>query len=488
MFEKITFEYNGLDFADDLRVNEIKGRGLTPSDVSTIEVPGMTGVHATRKTRQPRYIEIKFTIVGTSLTDLRNKINLMSERLDLDEVAPLVFSDEPDKTYYAIMVDATDDDEIKNYGMGTFVFFCPDPYKYGPEQTATLNTETGSIVNVAGTAPTTPIFDLTTSSLSTYAIVSNQFDEYSMLGEVLDFDDSPYEKYARIFEHNMQNVTNWTPANAGETDEFDTGTVAREFIDGKNYFVPTSYGTPSAGLYGPTLKRSLPKPLQDFRVEADVQFYNASNKAMVGDLAMYVLDVNGKILARFSLRDTQSGSARVIALSRIGGYGDPNRKQIINEYGDKVTTWNSFDGVIRLEREGTKWTAYLGKYREDGTHHSRMTRYQWDTKEKHLTAATQVVFAFSKRSETPAPIMRVGAVRVDEINAEAGVPYIVREGDTLTFDHGDREEGYRINGEPVTRLKNFGATQFKLRPGENVLALEPGGTFTGTVRWRDAYK
>lgn len=484
----ITFEYNGIDFAGSIRVTEIKGRGLTPSDVSTIDIPGMTGVHAARKKRLPRAIEIKFIVEGSDTTDLRNKINTLSERLDLDEVAPLVFSDEPDKTYYAIMVNATDDDEIRSYGMGTFTFLCPDPYKYGEEQIVTLNTETGTIVNVAGTAPTTPIFELESNSLSTYALVTNQFDEYNMIGEMLDFEDTPYERYKRIFEHNMQNVTNWTPANPGETDEAETGTVAREFIDGKNYFVPTSFGTPSAGLYGPSFKRSLPKPLQNFRVEADVQFYNASNKQMVGDLAMYVLDVNGKILARFSLRDTQAGSARVIALSRIGGYGDPNRKQIINEYGDKVTTWNSFNGFLQLEREGTKWTAYLGKYMEDGRRHSRMRRVTWDTGENHQTAATQIVFAFTKRSQYPAPIMRVGAVRVDEIAQEAGVPYIVEEGDTITLDHADKEEGYRVNGDPQTRLKNFGATQFKLRPGENVLAIEPGGTFTGTVRWRDAYK
>lgn len=486
----ITFTFNGLSFATDMRVNEISGRGLTPSDVSTRAVPGMVGAHAGRKTRHVREITIKFTVVGTSLTNLRDKINLLSERLDLDEVAPLVFSDEPDKTYYAIMVGASDDEEIKTYGFGTLTFLCPDPYKYGPEMTATLNTETGSIINVAGTAPTKPIIELTATAPSTFAMVVNQENEYNMVGAPVDVEVTKYVKYSPLLTHGMNNVTDWTTVPVSEVDHPIGGAINSSLIGGDHYFIPNGFSNGTAW-HGPAIKRSLPAPAQDFKIEAGFEFKNRADKKMLGNIEMYLLDVNGQCVARIGLRDGFSGTANVYGQARLGPATGSTRKELINEQGDKPGVWNDFDGIVRLEREGKKWTAYIAKVGSNGntgTHTARRSVVWYDTKNQHQNPVTQVVFAMQQHGTAPVPTMRVSYVNMYTINTPSeGVQYIVNAGDVVEFDHRGKA-AYRINGEEAKQYKNFGATPFTLKPGENILAIEPGTVFTGVVKWRDAYK
>lgn len=484
----ITFSFNGLSFANDMRVNEISGRGITPSEVSTRKVPGMVGAHAGRKSRNVREITIKFTIVGNSLTNLRDKINLLSERLDLDEVAPLVFSDEPDKTYYAIMVNASDDDEIKTYGFGTLVFLCPDPYKYGPEMTATLNTDVGSIINVAGTAPTKPVIELTATAQSTFAMVANDLGEYNMIGAPVDVDVPKYTKYTPILQHGMNNVTNWTSVPANEVDHPIGGAVNSVLIGNDHYFAPNGFSNGTAW-HGPAIKRALSEPLQSFKAEAMFAFNNTADKKMLGNLEMYLLDVNGQCVARIGLRDGSSGTADVFGQARIGPATGSTRKEMINTNGDRPGVWNNFRGFVRVEREGNKWTTYIAKIDSKGNHHTRKTVTWVDSKSIHTNPVTQVVFAFQQHGTAPVPQMLVSSINIFKINTppNGATPYVIEAGDVIEFDHRGKST-YRINGADAKRLKNFGATNFTLKPGENIIAIEPGTVFTGTIKWRDAYK
>lgn len=483
----ITFTFNGLSFATDMRVNEIRGRGLTPTDISMISVPGMVGVHTRRKSRLPRTIEIKFTVVGNSLTDLRNKINRLSERLDLEDVAPLVFSDEPDKTYYAILASSSDDDEIKTYGMGTLVFLCPDPYKYGPEKVATLNGDTGTIINVAGTAPTKPTIELDASVPATFALVANEDNEYNMIGAPYDVDTTRYQKYTVALGHGMDNVTGWTPATVSDVDHPIGGAVNAVSADGEYHFVPNGFSN-GTGWHGPAIKHSLPEPLQSFRADAIVEFKNTADKKMLGNIEMYLLDVNGQCVARIGLRDMFAGTANVHGQGRIGSSSGNTRVGLVDTQGDRAGVWNNFDGLLRVERDGKKWTFHFAKIDAKGKHHSRYTKSWTDTKNHHQNPVTQVVFAFQQHGTAPVPIMRVSSMMIYKINAQPSnaVPYIVTPGDTVEFDH--RGKGYySINGEDAKEYKNFGAEAFTLKPGANTLAIEPPG-FAGIIRWRDAYK
>lgn len=483
----ITFTFNGIDFAGDMKVNEVKGRGLTPTDVTLITVPGMTGAHAARKKRLHRTIEIQFTVVESSLTNLRNKINLLSERLDLDKVAPLVFSDEPDKTYYAILTGEPSGDDLVNYEQGTFTFVCPDPYKYGPEQTAILNTDTGATINVAGTAPTKPIIELTATTPSTYAMVANDKGEYNMIGTIADVETPKFSKYTVAFYHGMQNVTDWMPANISDVDHPIGGAVNSVTVNGDGRFQPNGFSN-GTEWHGPAIKRSLPEPLQSFRMSARVGMQNGSNKKLIGNLEIYLLDVNGMCVARIGLRDGSSTSHNTFVQSRLGRVDDPKRHVMMNDHGARQSVWSNFNGMLRLERDGNRWYSHISSVDSKGKHYEKWTTNFTDTRGDHAAPITQVVVAFQQFGAHPTPTMYVTGLSVEKINKQAeGVPNIVYVDDSVEFDHNGKGR-YYINGEDARRFKNFGARAFELEPGANTIAVEPGGSFTGTIRWRDAYK
>lgn len=93
----------------------------------------------------------------------------MAEWLIHDELKPLIFDDEPDRIYYAVVDGSFDPDEILKWGQGVIPFICPDPYKYGEEESLILGDF--PIRNV-GTLKTNPVFSIKFMSNTTNYTVS----------------------------------------------------------------------------------------------------------------------------------------------------------------------------------------------------------------------------------------------------------------------------------------------------------------------------
>jgi len=51
--------FNGIDLSPYLRIKEIHGRGISPSELTLIDVPAMDGAYYSQKRRPPRVIELK---------------------------------------------------------------------------------------------------------------------------------------------------------------------------------------------------------------------------------------------------------------------------------------------------------------------------------------------------------------------------------------------------------------------------------------------
>src|SRR5690606_1399073 len=115
-----------------------------------------------------------------NIIDLQKTKEDMAEWLVHDEPKELIFKDEPDRVYYAVVDGELELDEIFSTGRGEITFICPDPYKYGPEKVYQTDQDT-FIVENNGTAETEPIITLTAKEPTTFAMVSNG-DEYMMVG------------------------------------------------------------------------------------------------------------------------------------------------------------------------------------------------------------------------------------------------------------------------------------------------------------------
>src|SRR5690625_3224128 len=131
----------------------------------------MTGAHLSQTDTQVRVISVPVFLLADDMSDLQKIKEDMAEWLIHDEPKPLIFKDEPGRTYYAVVDGSLDLDELVRWGDGVITFICPDPYKYGEEKTVEFS-EDSTVIENNGTAPAKPIIELTAKEKSTFAMVT----------------------------------------------------------------------------------------------------------------------------------------------------------------------------------------------------------------------------------------------------------------------------------------------------------------------------
>jgi len=111
-----------------------------PVERELIEIPGRPGAFFRNTKVKPRVIPVGIIIKGVA--DLQKAKEEVAEWLITDKPAPLILPDEPDRTYYAMIDGEGQLSEVFKFGKGTVNFVCPDPYKYGAEQSYMINDPT----------------------------------------------------------------------------------------------------------------------------------------------------------------------------------------------------------------------------------------------------------------------------------------------------------------------------------------------------------
>ncbi|MCY8180901.1 MULTISPECIES: distal tail protein Dit [Bacillus] len=105
-------------------------------DRDLIEIPGRPGAFLRQTKTKVRELSIPIMIDGVS--DLQKAKEEVAEWLVTDKPEALIFPDEPDRIYYAMVNGTAELNELFKFGKGTVTFICPDPYKYGTEQSFTI--------------------------------------------------------------------------------------------------------------------------------------------------------------------------------------------------------------------------------------------------------------------------------------------------------------------------------------------------------------
>ncbi|WMT19143.1 distal tail protein Dit [Parageobacillus toebii] len=475
----MSFSFNG-ETRDYLKV--LRGR-KRPAWASVTRglliVPGKPGGYLQNTAIQPRTIDVPVMIEGENIANLQKIKEDLAAWLVTDEPKELIFDDESDRTYFAIVDETLDLDELVRVGQGIIRFICPDPYKYGQEKIASFPSD-NVLLNYKGTEKGDPIFQLEVLQPVTFAMIQNDDEEYIMAGQVVNLEEQePVAKEQLIFWSEADTLTGWTTGTRVD------GTISGSIQTDGYRFYPASYGT-STGWHGPAVKTSLPEPLDHFRVDAIVEFYNSV--ATVGRVEIYLLDDADDIIGKIALKDITAHYAETYGEARAGDIDV--HYHLINETGATPTTWANFYGLLQIGRYGNQWFAYIAKIdKSTGRRHARMYR-SWIDTEGHFTSKrlAQVMVHFGQlKTHAPVPT-RLEDIKVYKWNptTDVQVPYIAYEGDVITFDH--KEKNILINGEPRLDLKDFGARFFKLKPGENTLIVLPEQSFNVTCRYRERFK
>src|SRR5690625_1581901 len=223
---------------------------FAPIQNNLIPVTGMPGAYVGSKETGVLYISQP---VGFIVEDDEHALRLkdeLAEWLVTKEAVPLEFDDEPGRTYYAEIEGTIEDfNRFVDQREGVVTFLCANPYSYSHEKTLSFPADIVTVEN-RGTAEADPIFELTAKKKATFAMISNEDNEYNLIGKPADVDEQIVDEKTLIFSERGDTLNTWSDAGT----QFDNGKVTGGQLgtDGTGIH-PLSYGSPGdwEGWYGP---------------------------------------------------------------------------------------------------------------------------------------------------------------------------------------------------------------------------------------------
>lgn len=167
----MTMTFNGVSKPFVHVTTDTKRPMWAPVEWEMVEIPGRPGAYPKQKKIKARPLSVSVVIKGVD--DMQKAKEEVAEWLVTDKPAPLVFPDEPDRTYYAVIDGEDQLDEVFKFGKGTINFTCADPYKHGAEVVFNVSETAGAVTTIKnnGSAPTSPIVTCTfTTAADSYSI------------------------------------------------------------------------------------------------------------------------------------------------------------------------------------------------------------------------------------------------------------------------------------------------------------------------------
>jgi predicted phage tail component-like protein len=452
-----------------------------PIQRNILTVPGFPGGYLQNTEKGPRPLEVPVLIQADSFSDLQKLKEDLAMWLVTDTPQELIFDDEPDRIYYAVVDGSLDLDELVRWGQGVIRFLCPDGYKYGAEHTYIIpNGQDIFDIHNPGTADAEPKFKITLNEDVTFLSIVRD-DSFMMVGKPLDeVNETPKQKLEVILEDNMTTTSGWTSANTF----VENGDVTGAFSSSGSYFYVSNFGTGSLW-HGPALKKSLPEALQDFQIEFIVQFKSNGDPKKMGRIELIGLDANNQTICKLAMKDVYQGYAENHAEMRAGNISTGTR--LIDGGPLKKDDWDDFYGMLRLSREGNIWRAYVAVIDSKGKHVKTRSETFTDHKNQYMAPITQVMVHIAQRGTIAPADMKIHKVKVFKRNflGISEIPVIAKAGDVIEFDH-ESAMVYK-NGEDFRTALDLSSDFFTLKPGTNRLSLLPEGVGNIEVTFRERF-
>lgn len=479
--------FNGIDLLQFMRIIEIRGRGVANQELTTIRPTGASIDYITYATSPPEHIEVDFEIRAKKGESLRKKIDIVSSIIRTKERVPVIFRDEQDVMYYCALDGIEETVEYHHVGIhrGT-MYLLEEEYKYSTDESILTFPTDIVIVENKGTAEALPIFELEATQKTTFAMVSNQDDEYNLVGQPADDDVQIVDTRNSVLYENGSTIDTWSMASLDMLDNHFVKNIGGTMTSDGAGIRANGYGAGDK-LHGPAVYKEI-SPIQDFEIETTFDIISRREEENFR-IGINFLDENMNMLGTIAIKDNSRTYKRRTPLARYGPYRGSGSKNgyLIgdNQKNDKARETTLF--YLRAKRQGKRFDFYIGEWQNQkhvrywsGTYNDVNNLYQG--KLKYITLYV------AKWGDRPNPArLRINSVEVFELAriTEDVTPYVLYPGDILEFDHVEKD--IRLNGESRKDLKNFGASFFTLKKGENRLVVTPENSFRTRVKFRERY-
>ncbi|KIZ27215.1 phage tail protein [Bacillus thuringiensis] len=494
MLGKLSFTFNKIkkDY-----VQMLVGRkrpSWAPVKRNLVRVPHHAGALFLNTETEERRIDVPLVIKAKKdMADLQKVKEDLADWLYTEQPAELVFDDELDRTYLALIDGSVDLDEIINRGKGVITFVCPMPYKLGKQNTHTFSQKgdtevTTSFIN-QGNIEAPPIIEIEAQKPSTFLDVwfgeSPYNRDYFRIGYPLKTEQLPVERNQRLIWDEMTTTVGWSKVSSME----DGNPVGEMKSDGYQFYC-SNYGTGTGkGWNGAAVKKNIPNgPVQDFIMQAYVTCKSKRINEM-GRVEIAILDENSKVLSKIAMTDVFWQAEQNFGTMVIGYDNKPGRRSLIHESGDYPNTWNQYQGRLWIARTGNVWEAYISKFLP-GTEKDDSERFvRWtDENNYHMEKAAQIQISIMQWQDVP-PVeaMSVSDLKFWKVNLNTknDPPYIFDARDKIIID--TEKSLVTINGKNAINLKDIFSNFPTVIRGENLIEIMPPDV-KATVSYRERYR
>ncbi|HDR7542035.1 distal tail protein Dit [Bacillus sp. CH_442] len=482
------FSFNGKRNPNVIPLQGKKRPAWAPLERTFLEVPHYPGGRLIRTQTKMRKIIVPVSLFYESMEEAEKLKEEIANWLITDQPQELIFDDEKDRTYLALIDESFDPQQLVNLGEGVLTFVCEMPYKLGPTKTVEFEMDgRGLIANVQnkGTVHSEPIIEIEVANPSTFLDVWNK-DEYLRIGYPLQADQLPVERKQRVMWDQMSTTVGWTSVS-----QFENTKGGGPLKSNGHQFYVEDYGdTNYKGNHGAIVKKSIPGgPLQDFIMDAYARF-NCSSYVQMGQVEVALLDENSKPVVRLSLSDVFWEAEETFGVAKIAYPGHQAEQVMLYTRGMHPWTWNNFYGKLCVHRIGNEWEFYIAKFADGTEIDDAGAKAHWVDKDGILmNKVAQVQISICQWwNNNPAVLMTVDDIKIWKVNQNTSnnPPYIVEKGDKVQIDTA--KSLISINGTSAINLKDLFSDYPKITKDQNKLEIMPSNIGIAKVTYRERFR
>ncbi|PFD43813.1 distal tail protein Dit [Bacillus cereus] len=487
------FSFNGKRNPNVIPLQGKKRPAWAPLDRMFLEVSHYPGGRLLRTQTKMRKILVPIALLYDSAEEAEKLKEEIADWLVTDQPCELIFDDEKDRTFLAVVDETLDLDQLVDLGEGALTFMCPMPYKLGKEQTVDFKKDvSGLVANVQnkGTVHSNPIIEIDITKPNTFLDVwfgetSLNDRDYFRIGMPLKTVETPIERNQRLIWDEMATTVGWSKVSSMEDGE-----PVGEMKSDKYQFYCSDFGTAGKGWHGAAVKKSIPGgPVQDFIMQAYVTCKSKKINEM-GRVEIAILDENSKVISKIAMNDLYWQAEQNFGTMVIGYDNKPGKTGLIYESGDYPNTWNQYFGRLWIARTGNVWEAYISKFLS-GTEKDDSERFaRWtDEKNYHMEKAAQIQISIMQFQDVP-PVeaMSVSDLKFWKVNLNTKntPPYIVDVGDKVVID--TENSHVTIEGKNAINIKDIFSNFPVINRGTNKLEIMPSDIGTARVKYRERFR
>jgi predicted phage tail component-like protein len=472
---EFTVTFNGHDITEYLTVLDLN-RGMQLGRSSRIQSRNdKKGVQFLGTSSYLNVIPMRFRMAH----DLINKRRELARILNVNEPKPLIFSDEPNRVYYAIPAGDINVDERSFVGVGTINWEVPEGVSYALQETNFFN---GTIDNLSdvitidnpGTEPME--LDLRAEFFSDngfFGIENDTGESRALFGDMDEVDGFTYEASEMLFNDHLYTNQGWTANNgivppvAPNMRQQGSFSYVEESA-GEGFARVVDYGPAGPTWTGPSLTKEIPADengeypvnfTSSFRVDfnPDGAGSSQSRARNVGHQAITFADEQDRIIVSVVIEDNTSTAEKSDLAIYIGNRRVFDSRNTSSYY---VTARPRQANHIRVEKMGNEITIELAFINQKLT-------YTAENPDAELRKVTFYAARFGVHQPMHNNLLRALNVIKHNVSRWQDIPNKFQDGDILRYGKGGRNVFCLLNDMNELRMRDVGSTLLSAPPGRS---------------------